>query len=252
MSLLKFLLKKNIPTPKLDSYSSYLFVGPHPDDIEVACGATVASLVASGKKVSMLVVTDGSGGAIDDNLQGDELVATRKQECKQSAELLGVTDLHFLHYVDGGINDLTQMAIDIAGVINKVGAEVVLTTDYTVTSECHPDHLNVGKATTDAFFYVQYPRVASRLGLAVTNVKAISYYYTSKPNSFIAVGKFVKRKFEAVACHKSQFDENGVKDVKLYFTLRNLRFASKNWFKRSEGYRTLTVQQSHCLPEYGE
>ncbi|MBQ8873262.1 MAG: PIG-L family deacetylase, partial [Clostridia bacterium] len=38
-----------MPLPKLLKQQKFLFVGPHPDDIEVACGSTVAKLVKMGK-----------------------------------------------------------------------------------------------------------------------------------------------------------------------------------------------------------
>lgn len=46
------LLKKAVPVPKIEALDSFLFVGPHPDDIEVACGGTVAKLASSGKKIT--------------------------------------------------------------------------------------------------------------------------------------------------------------------------------------------------------
>ena len=53
--MLKSILLKAVPVPKIDQFERYLFVGPHPDDIEVACGATVAKLVSLGKKVTFIV-----------------------------------------------------------------------------------------------------------------------------------------------------------------------------------------------------
>ena len=43
MSMLKWVLKAAVPIPKLESYQRFLFVGPHPDDIEIGAGATAAS-----------------------------------------------------------------------------------------------------------------------------------------------------------------------------------------------------------------
>ena len=42
------------PLPKLESFDRYLFIGPHPDDIEIGAGATAAKLVQSGKAVAFL------------------------------------------------------------------------------------------------------------------------------------------------------------------------------------------------------
>ena len=59
MSLTKLALRFAAPVPKVESFSRYLFVGPHPDDIEIGAGATAARLAAEGKQVCFLICTDG-------------------------------------------------------------------------------------------------------------------------------------------------------------------------------------------------
>ena len=41
MSLMKHILKAAVPIPKIEACERFLFVGPHPDDIEIGAGATV-------------------------------------------------------------------------------------------------------------------------------------------------------------------------------------------------------------------
>ncbi len=62
MSLTRFALKLAAPIPNPESFRRYLFIGPHPDDIEIGAGATVAALTAAGKHVSFLICTDGRFG----------------------------------------------------------------------------------------------------------------------------------------------------------------------------------------------
>ena len=50
MSLLPFVLRLAAPAPQLEAYDRFLFLGPHPDDIEIGAGATAAKLAAMGKK----------------------------------------------------------------------------------------------------------------------------------------------------------------------------------------------------------
>ena len=38
MSLLKMILKAAVPIPQLEAFERVLFVGPHPDDIEIGAG----------------------------------------------------------------------------------------------------------------------------------------------------------------------------------------------------------------------
>ena len=44
MSLTKMLLKAAVPVPRIENFQRFLFVGPHPDDIEIGAGATAAKL----------------------------------------------------------------------------------------------------------------------------------------------------------------------------------------------------------------
>ena len=57
MSIINAILKKAVPLPDLLSYDSFLFVAPHPDDIEIGAGAMVALLTKLDKKVTFLVAT---------------------------------------------------------------------------------------------------------------------------------------------------------------------------------------------------
>ncbi|MBQ9863559.1 MAG: PIG-L family deacetylase, partial [Lachnospiraceae bacterium] len=62
MGLTSLALKIATPIPKIESFENYLFIGPHPDDIEIGAGATVSKLVKLGKKVSFLICLDGRFG----------------------------------------------------------------------------------------------------------------------------------------------------------------------------------------------
>ena len=84
------LLKHGVPLPKITDFQRYLFIGPHPDDIEVACAPTVKQLTQSGKHVEFLILTDGGIGTIDLMLSGKELIERRQSESRASAALLGV------------------------------------------------------------------------------------------------------------------------------------------------------------------
>jgi LmbE family N-acetylglucosaminyl deacetylase len=59
-------------------------VGAHPDDIEIACGGTLAALVQQGYKVGIVDLTDGEPTPLS---PGPEV---RLQEAQQAAATLGV------------------------------------------------------------------------------------------------------------------------------------------------------------------
>ena len=51
MSILKKIILATAPLPKIESFQRFLFIGPHPDDIEIGAGATAAKLAAMGKDI---------------------------------------------------------------------------------------------------------------------------------------------------------------------------------------------------------
>ena len=46
MSISSAVIKLAAPLPKIEQFDSFLFIGPHPDDIEIGAGATAAKLAA--------------------------------------------------------------------------------------------------------------------------------------------------------------------------------------------------------------
>ena len=67
-----------------------LVLGPHPDDIEIACAGTILQLVAAGRRVSVLDLTRGemgSRGTADE--RGRLAVDQREVVARQHGELDG-------------------------------------------------------------------------------------------------------------------------------------------------------------------
>ena len=93
MSLTSLIVKIAAPLPDIESFDRYLFIGPHPDDIETGAGATAAKLAAAGKTVCFLICTDGRYGDGGTELRGEKLAQCRERECIASAKRLGVTDV---------------------------------------------------------------------------------------------------------------------------------------------------------------
>lgn len=103
ISITKLAIKLASPLPELDSFNRYLFIGPHPDDIEIGAGATAAKLAESGKAVAFLCCIDGRYGSA--SVPPEELIPVRQAEAKASAAALGVSDVRFLPFCDGGFYD---------------------------------------------------------------------------------------------------------------------------------------------------
>lgn len=247
------ILKKVAPIPKLNAFERYLFIGPHPDDIEVACAPSIRALTQAGKEVSFLVVTDGRMGAIDPAHFGDELVAIRQAEARASAAHLGVTDVTFLPFHDGGMYAFEDAAKEIAKQIVRIKPDVVFAPDPNVISECHIDHIKVGLAAKMSMNMAPFASVMQSIDFTGSHaVSALAFYYTDKPNAYFGVLQTFPAREEALAFHKSQFDEKAISDICMYFTLRSVRLGLRRLQGFSDGYRVLSATHMHCFPEASE
>ncbi len=85
------------PTTDVGPGCDVLVVMPHPDDESIACAATIDALVSQGRRVHLVVATDGAGGR-----GGADLARRRANELLQAASLLGVRHLACLGWADGG------------------------------------------------------------------------------------------------------------------------------------------------------
>ena len=166
MSLIKLILKAAVPIPRIEKYRRFLFVGPHPDDIEIGAGATAAKLAAMGKEVCFLICLDGrfGDGNAPEGVRGEQLVALRRQEALSSAAMLGVQDVRFLDLCDGGFYEQKELVQKIARVVGDFQPDVILAPDPDVTSECHADHLNVGNAAKQVAYFAPYGGIMAGYG----------------------------------------------------------------------------------------
>lgn len=247
MSITKLALKLAAPLPGLEGFKRFLFVGPHPDDIEIGAGATAAKLAALGREVCFLICLDGRYGS--DTIVPEKLIEIRKNEAIASAKALGVTDVRFLGLSDGGFYDNTELENGIAKVIGDFKPDVLFAPDPCVASECHTDHLNVGNAVRRLAYFAPYEGIMANYGAQAAPVKALAYYMTAKPTQYVKTSKaLLNRQLDAIfSCHRSQFD--GTEPIKLYLKLRSLDFGLRSLCTHAEGFRVLGVTQMHCLPE---
>ena len=73
-------------------------IGAHGDDIELACGGTLANAIGQGHEVSMVLVTGNDSN--DHNNMTIRGQGRAEQEAKAAAKILGVAKLHILGYQD--------------------------------------------------------------------------------------------------------------------------------------------------------
>lgn len=257
MSLTKAVLRFAAPLPHIESFERYLFIGPHPDDIEIGAGATAAKLSELGKTVCFLVCIDGrfGDGSAPKGISREELVEMRRSEAVASAAMLGVTDVRFLDLCDGEGYTRQELLHGIARVVGEFKPELIFAPDPFVSSECHADHLNVGECARQIACFAPYTGIMAGCGAESAPVKALAYYMTAKPNRFVGTRGYLTRQLSAVFdCHKSQFPDGSdeARSVALYLRLRAADNGIRSLKGCAEGFRVLGATHMHCLPEAGE
>jgi LmbE family N-acetylglucosaminyl deacetylase len=115
-----------------------LALGAHPDDVELGCGATLASFEREGHETYVLVLTRGEAS-------GDPIL--RENECKRSCSQLSVKKLFFGNLQDTKITDGVETVMEIENVIKNIEPDIVFSHS---SKDGHQDHRNAGLACLSA------------------------------------------------------------------------------------------------------
>ena len=254
MSLTKLALRLAAPLPRIEQYERYLFLGPHPDDIEIGAGATAAKLAAAGKAVSFLICMDGRYG-LENAPAGttpEQLVELRKAEAIASAAALGVKDVRFLGLCDGGFYDFDELLRLTAQAVGEIQPQLIFAPDPDVKSECHLDHRRVGECAKRLCFFAPFAQIMARYGAQSAAVEALAFYMTAKPDRFVETRGWLPQQLDAIfEHHRTQFPPGcaDAKSIALYLRLRSADFGLRALCGAAEGFRVLGRTQMHCLPE---
>ncbi len=190
---------RDLPTPP-----RALAVGAHPDDIEFGCGATLAKWAADGCLIHHLVLTDGAKGTWDPEEDPATLVATRQDEQRQAATILGGGEVGFLGWPDGQLRNGVREQWEVCRWIRTVRPDVVLGHDPWRRYRLHPDHRNAGYILTDAVVAARDPLFFEDQALAPHRPSAILLWEADVPNHVEDVAGFEAVKLEALMAHRSQ------------------------------------------------
>jgi len=175
-----------------------LAIGAHPDDVELGAGATVAKMVAEGKKVGILDLTRGELGT-----RGT--AETRKQEAAAAAEILGIEVRENLGFRDAFfINDEAHQR-EIIKMVRKYRPEIVL---CNAVEDRHIDHPKGSELVETACYLSGLIKIET--GQEAWRPKHIFHYiqwYPLKPDFILDVTGFMEKKKAACFAYKTQFHD---------------------------------------------
>lgn len=181
----------------------------HPDDADVACGATLARWALEGADVHLVLLADGGKGTIDPLLEPSELAASRREEVAIAAARLGITSVEHLDIPDGEIPEAVGLTEMMVRRIRHFKPDVVLGHDPTAVFfgsvyVNHRDHRAAGWALLDA--------VAPAAGLphyfpeagSSHRIPDVMLSGTLEPDVYVDVTSTIEHKVAAVTAHGSQ------------------------------------------------
>lgn len=179
----------------------FLAIGAHPDDVELGCGGTIIKLIAEGKTVSVIDLTEGELGT-----RGT--AETRAEEAANAAKILGISSRENLKLKDGFLNNSEDYQLKIVEKIRKYKPEIVLAN---AIDDRHPDHAKAAKLVSDACFLSGLKKIETfdnDQPQEVWRPKHIFHYIQWKnvvPEFVIDISGFMEQKIEACLAYKTQF-----------------------------------------------
>jgi bacillithiol biosynthesis deacetylase BshB1 len=177
-----------------------LVFGPHPDDLEIGLGGTIARHTAAGDRVGLCDLTEGelsSNGTVDE----------RRTEAAAAARVLGAAFRENLAWPDGGIEATPPLIRSAVDVIRRHRPRTIAIPYW---DDRHPDHVAASHVLRVAAFKSGLRRYAT--DAEPWRPDWICYYFIndSAPASFLVdVSAHYERKREALDCYRSQFAPAG-------------------------------------------
>jgi N-acetylglucosamine malate deacetylase 1 len=183
-------------------------VGAHPDDVEIACGGTLARLVEQGYRVGIIDLTDGEPTP---HSPGPHV---RLAEAKAAADVLGVQYRETLDLPNRRLFDSFEARVLLAKRFRRLRPKVVIGLGEK-TPLASPDHWQAMQITDAAVFYSRLSKWDEHFeGLPVHTISSQLYYRLAwdghslpgSPCQFVVdITKTIEKKIAAVKLYATQF-----------------------------------------------
>ncbi len=185
-------------------------VGAHPDDVEIACGGTLAKLAQQGYRVGIVDLTDGEPTP---GCPGPEV---RLAEAQDAARILGVHVRETLGFTNRRLFDGFDERVALAKVLRRYRPRVVIGLGGR-TPLASPDHWQAMQITDAAVFYARLSKwddVFDDLPVHVVERQlwyALGFQSIRLPEGgagghfVVDISEQLPTKLQAIRAYKSQF-----------------------------------------------
>ena len=183
-------------------------VGAHPDDVEIACGGTLALLASQGYRVGIIDLTDGEPTP---NSPGPEV---RLQEAHQAGQVLGVAVRKNLDLPNRRLFDNFENRVALAKEFRRYRPRIVIGFGDK-TPMASPDHWQAMQLTDAAVFYSRLTKWDDYFdGLPVHAISRQMYFrlafepeiLNGQPSHItVDIASTLEKKIESIRCYQTQF-----------------------------------------------
>jgi len=173
-----------------------LVFGPHPDDLEIGLGGTIAKHAALGARVGLCDLTAGEMGT-------NGTVEERLEEASAAAKVLGAAWRENLRWPDRHIGSDPAHLEQAVAMIRRHRPRTVAVPYW---SDRHPDHSASSALLVEAVFNSGLRRY--RPEEEAWRPEWTCYYFindAATPSFVVDVSEYYERKRGALGCHRSQF-----------------------------------------------
>lgn len=129
-----------------------LAFGAHPDDTELSCSGTLASLIKAGKKVAVVDLTRGEMGS-----RGTPEI--RKKEAQKASEIIGLHARENLGLPDTELTNTREHQKAIIKMVRHFRPHICL---IPTPKDRHPDHEKASALLIDAIFYSGLSKIETK------------------------------------------------------------------------------------------
>lgn len=178
-----------------------LVIGAHLDDVELACGGTIAKAIKNSHDVKVLVMSKSGYTNKDGEVQRSDEVAVK--EGIEALETLGITDHVILDFPTKDIPFRSDVINAIDLVISEYNPDIIFTHH---PFDTHQAHEGVSKATIAAarrkntVFFFEPIQPSGRS------------YVAFKPELYVDIEETYNLKIESLKKHKSEYNKFGGED----------------------------------------
>jgi bacillithiol biosynthesis deacetylase BshB1 len=197
-------------------------VAPHPDDLEITCGGTLAKLVKQGYRVGIFDLTSG-----EPTPRGSEEI--RRQEAEAARQALGVQVRVNLGLPNRVLMDAPEARYRLAAELRKWRPHVLITAAGR-TPAASPDHHQGHLLAEASRFYSQLTkwddRFADTAPYRVPHLVYAPFPFDAEQRGWhgtfdIDITDTMEQKLAAVQCYRSQFDDERFAKVRHFLTGAN-------------------------------